>query len=49
MTDDDAAEAAYREPVEMAAQINDIHQWVQEIRSAVNQLIEAQGRPTPPS
>jgi hypothetical protein len=33
----------------MAAQINEIHQWVQELRSAVNQLIEAQGRATPPS
>ncbi len=46
---EDAGDATYRESAGMAAQINEIHQWVQELRSAVNQLLEAQGRQTPPS
>jgi prefoldin subunit 5 len=49
MTEDEAGQTAYQEPEAMAAQINEIHQWVQELRSAVTQLLEAQGRPTPPS
>ena len=49
VTEHDAGVTDYEEPAQMAQQIKEIHQWVQELRAAVDKLTEALGRLNPPN
>jgi hypothetical protein len=48
VTENDTGASEFGESARIAEQINEIHQWVQELRTAVDQLAEALGRLTPP-
>jgi hypothetical protein len=48
VTENDTGASEYGESARMAEQINEIHQWVQELRTAVDQLAEGLSRLTPP-